>query len=99
VNTLSEKECIKANKNYKNQLLIIKPEMLSEQYRTPENQYFYATSGFGCEPENVGKKVFGQFLSDGEKTYFRRGIFLELRTEISFPNGQRNGFRRLRCRR
>jgi hypothetical protein len=85
VNTLSEKECIKADKNYKNQLLILKPEMLSEQYRTPENQYFYATSGFGCDPKNGNKKVFGQFLSDGEKTYFNRGDFLGVADRNQFP--------------
>ena len=33
---------------------------------------FKCESGFGCDPSSSGTKVFGYFLSDGEKTWVRR---------------------------
>ena len=35
-------------------IMIIKPESLSPQYRTRENQYFLALGGFGCDPTKIG---------------------------------------------
>ena len=55
--------------------MILKPEILNEQFKSPINQYFYATGGFGCDPEKSGRKVFGQFLADGEKAHFYREDF------------------------
>lgn len=48
--------------NYKDKLLIIRSEILKEEFRTPENQLFLASGGFGCEPYSSGRKVFGCFL-------------------------------------
>lgn len=75
---VGEKQCVQSDKpqDYERKLLILKPEILNEQFKDPINQYFYATGGFGCDPEKSCKKVFGQFLADGEKTHFYREDFV-----------------------
>ena len=75
---VGEKQCVQSDEpqDYEKKVLILKPETLNEQFKNPVNQYFYATGGFGCDPEKSGKKVFGQFLADGEKTHFYREDFV-----------------------
>lgn len=58
--------------NYEDHLLIIKGASLKDEYKTPENQLFYATDGNGCKPNSLGTKVFGFHVADGEKGYYRR---------------------------
>ena len=74
---VGEKQSVHSDKpqDYERKLLILKPEILNEQFKNPINQYFYATGGFGCDPEKSGRKVFGQFLADGEKAHFYREDF------------------------
>lgn len=81
------KQCLQKSSemNFEKQLLILKPEVLSEEFKYPENQYFYATSGFGCDPEKSGKKVFGYFLADGEQTHFYRGDFIGVADRNQLP--------------
>lgn len=62
--------------DYTGKLLILREDVLKESCRTPENQLFYAQSGFGCSPAASGRAVFGQFLIDGEKTRFNREDFI-----------------------
>ena len=64
--------------NYSDRLLVLKPSSLKEDYRHEEFQYFFAESGFGCDPEKLGTKVFGRFLIDGEESAFRRYDFSEI---------------------
>ena len=71
--------------NYKGKLLIIRAESLKEEFRTPENQLFLASGGFGCSPDSSGRKVFGHFLSDGEKTHFYRSDFVGIIDEQHIP--------------
>lgn len=75
--------------DYTNKLLIIRDTALVEEYRTPENQLFFATAGFGCDPEAIGRKVFGQFLSDGEKTHFSRSDFVGIIADEHIPEWAR----------
>lgn len=74
---MGEKQCVQSDKpqDYERKLLILKPEILNEQFKDPINQYFYAAGGFGCDPEKSGRKVFGQFLADDEKAQFYREDF------------------------
>jgi hypothetical protein len=71
--------------NYKDKLLIIKAEVLKEEFRTPKNQLFLASGGFGCSPTSSGRKIYGQFLSDGEKTHFVRSDFAGILDEQYTP--------------
>lgn len=72
--------------DYKGKLLIIRAEVLKEECRTPENQLFLASSGFGCSPNSSGRKVYGQFLSDGEKTQFYRSDFVGVISDEHIPD-------------
>ena len=42
-------------------------------------------SGFGCDPDKLGTKVFGEFLKDGEETCFTRSDFLGVADESQIP--------------
>ena len=75
--------------DYTNKLLILRDTSLKEEYRTPENQLFFATGGFGCSPTASGRKVFGQFLSDGEKTHFYREDFIGVIADEHIPEWAR----------
>ena len=81
--------------DYTNKLLIIRDISISEEYRTPENQLFFATGGFGCDPEASGRKVYGQFLSDGEKTHFNRSDFVGVIADEHIPEWAREKLSKL----
>ena len=71
--------------DYKSQLLILKPDALLDEYQQPDNQLFYAVSGFGCRPNSLGAKVFGFFLNDHEDGTFRRSDFYGVADETALP--------------
>lgn len=75
--------------NYENKLLILRDTSLKEEYRTPENQLFFATGGFGCSPTASGRKIFGHFLSDGEKAEFCRQDFIGVIADEHIPDWAR----------
>lgn len=62
--------------NYVGKVLVLSPNALSDEYKTPEDQLFYATGGFGCYPDKIGTKVFGYFLKDDENCSWLRGEFI-----------------------
>ena len=72
-------------KDYTDQLLIMSCNALAEDYKKGEFQYFYAQSGFGCSPTASGRKVFGFFVSDGEKAQFVRGDFIGIADPEKVP--------------
>lgn len=65
-------QCYPENLDYTGKVVAIRPECLKDQYKTAADQLFYAESGNGCRPEALGRKVFGQFLKDGERECFDR---------------------------
>ncbi len=71
--------------DYTGQVLVMKPEVLKDQYKTPEDQLFLAESGFGCRPDARGRKVYGQFLKDGEATHLYRQDFLGVLKDEYLP--------------
>jgi hypothetical protein len=62
--------------DYKNKIVAISPTVLKDRYKTPDDQLFLATGGFGCSPNARGRKVYGTFLKDGEETYYERADIL-----------------------
>ena len=73
------------SQNYAGKLLILCDSVLKEECRTPENQLFLAGGGFGCDPDASGRKIFGQFLSDGEQTHFNRSDFVGIIADEHIP--------------
>lgn len=84
---LTSKECIDDSyrEDYTNKLLILQPEILNDQSRKPAFQYFYAENGFGCDPNSIGRKVFGTFIADGEKSHFSRSDFIGIADKEKLP--------------
>lgn len=82
---LFEKAQCTDEKYYEGKLLVLNPFALAEQYRSPEYQLFYASSGFGCDPNAVGTKVCGHFLFDDEYAEFRRARFYGVISEEHIP--------------
>ena len=72
--------------DYEGRVLVLKPEMLKDEYKTPEDQLFYADAGgFGCSPGARGRKVMGQFLKDGERTHYYRQDFIGVLSDENIP--------------
>lgn len=68
--------------DYEGKVVIINPNILKDEYKTPDDQLFYATGGFGVHPNSRGRKVFGFFLKDEEEThYYREDILGVLKDE------------------
>ncbi len=92
LNLFEAKHCVKgstSDTDYEGKVLVINPHTLKDEYRTPENQLFIATSGFGCSPSSLGRKVFGHYLNDGEKGVLMRQDFLGVIQEKHLPKWAR----------
>ena len=64
------------NLDFTDRVMVLKPEILKDEYKCPDNQLFYCSGGFGCSPTAFGQKVFGHYLADGETTHYRRSDFI-----------------------
>lgn len=71
--------------DYEGRLLALKPSTLKDEYKTPDFQLFFATSGFGCDPTKIGTAVYGFFLKDDEHTHFRRSDFIGVVKDECIP--------------
>ncbi len=58
--------------DYTDKVVVLKPTVLKDEYKTPESQLFFAQHGNGCRPNSSGTKVYGFHLDNGEKGYYRR---------------------------
>lgn len=47
----------------------VKNEWMKAEAATKRNQLFFARSGFGCDPNKMGRKIFGTFASDFDGGY------------------------------
>lgn len=82
IHCMSEKD---GEIDYENKLVVIRPDNLKDEYKTPDDQLFYATGGFGCVPNSRGQKVYGYFIKDGEKTYYPREKIIGVLKEEFLP--------------
>lgn len=78
-------QCESGAQDYAHRVLVVKPDWLSEPYKKPEHQLFYATGGFGCHPDSLGWKVMGRFLFDGEQATLSRADFLGVLKDEFLP--------------
>ena len=74
------------SQDFSDKLLILRADTLAEEYKKGEFQYFYAKCGNGCRPNAIGRKIFGFFVSDGEKTQFTRSDFLGIADPEQIPD-------------
>lgn len=77
--------------NYEGKFLVLSVDSLGEGYRTPDNQIWKATGGFGCDPTKMGTAVMCISLADGEHVRWSRRQFIgvlkdELVQELELDN-------------
>ena len=58
------------------QVLVLRPEELKDEYKSPDFQLVLAKNGNGCWPNAIGRSIFGQFLINGESARCWRQDFL-----------------------
>ena len=73
-NVLSISDCVPdgLNSDLKGKLIIIKPEVLSPEYRAAHHQIKIVTGGFGASPSARGNAVFCEDLYSGKQSRFER---------------------------
>jgi len=67
-------------------ILVISPTRMNDKYKTPEDQLFMATGGFGCSPSKSGRAVYGYFLKDDEHCRWDRDAFIGILKEEFVPD-------------
>ena len=67
-------------------ILVISPTRMNDKYKTPEDQLFMATSGFGCSPSAIGRAVYGYFLKDDECCCWNRNDFIGILKDDLIPD-------------
>ena len=72
--TLTAADCIPGSENadFEGKLIIIKPEILSPEYRSSQHQLALCTGGFGASANARGTAVFAEELYSGKKCGYRR---------------------------
>lgn len=87
LNLWNSSHCIdKTSVNLEGKILVINPSRLYDEYKTPEDQLFKATAGFGCSPTAIGRTVYGYFLKDGEETSWDRSAFIGVLKDELIPD-------------
>lgn len=81
--------CTGKYENFEGKVLVLKPTVLKDEYKTPDFQLFLAESGFGCSPTAHGRAVYGQFLKDGEETVYNRQDFIGVLKDEHLPDWAR----------
>ena len=81
--------CTSKNEDFEGKVLVLKPTILKDEYKTPDFQLFLADGGFGCSPTARGRKVYGRFLKDGEETHYERQDFLGVLKDEHLPDWAR----------
>ena len=72
--------------DYQGKVLVMKPEVLAEQYWKPDYQLWYAHDGFGCGPHAIGRSIRCTCLTDGEMTRWNRSDFIGAIQEEFLPD-------------
>lgn len=75
--------------DYTGKIVVLDPNILKDEYKTPKDQLFFAESGFGCSPNSRGRKVFGHFLKGDEQAYYRRHEILGVLKNEHLPDWAR----------
>lgn len=70
---------LKDGETYEGKFVILSTSQFKPKYQTAQCQLFLALSGFGCDPEKLGSKIFGQLYDEVYQT--RREYVLGVATE------------------
>lgn len=61
-------------------------DKLQQSFKEKVSNAEEAQCGNGCDPDAIGTKVFGFFLSDGEETNYRRANFIGVMDDKFIPD-------------
>ena len=87
LNLWNSSHCIsKTGLNLEGKILVISPSRMNDKYKTPEDQLFMATGGFGCSPSASGRAVYGYFLKDDEHCRWNRDAFIGILKDEYIPD-------------
>jgi hypothetical protein len=88
---LDEKVCFKHSneKDFTDQLLVLKASALAPWALEPENQLWIAKYGFGTSPTASGRAVYCENLFDGEEARFNRTDFCGIAIGNRLPDWAR----------
>ena len=75
--------------DYTGKLVGLRPDILKDEFKTPEDQIFWVDGDNGARPHAIGRKVYGKFLKDGEKTHFFRSDILGVLKDEFIPEWAR----------
>lgn len=68
--------------DFQGRIMVLSPKVLKDEYKKPEYQLIHCDGGFGCDPNAIGRRVYGSFLYDGTRCEHQRLDFLgELKSE------------------
>lgn len=71
--------------DYTDRVCIFNAQRMKESHLHPEEQIFLAQSGFGCQPNSRGTKVYGRFLCDDEECYVTRQSLVGVMKDECIP--------------
>jgi len=72
--------------NIEGKLVVIRPEIMQDDKRTADYQYFVAEHGNGCRAEALGLGVFGQNLYTGKSGRWERPDILGIADSEKLPD-------------
>jgi hypothetical protein len=71
--------------DYTGQVLVLDPDVLKEEFWTPQSQLWYACDGFGCRPHAIGRSIRAICLGDGETAKWNRSDFVGILKDEYLP--------------
>lgn len=72
--------------DYEGKCLVLRPQVLKDDFKNSRDQLFIATSGFGCSPTASGRSVSGYFPSDDEHCTWYRQDFIGILKDEHIPD-------------
>ena len=74
----TKEDCILLNnfEDVTDKILVLNPNKLNKEYRTPENQLWIANSGFGTKNYTTGTAIYSTAIVDDEQARWERYDFL-----------------------
>ena len=79
---------LKEGETYEGKFVILDVKKLfKKEYQTAQCQLFLAQSGFGCDPNKIGGKVFGRLFDEFYQT--RREYILGVATEEAIQSWEK----------
>ncbi|MFZ5944312.1 MAG: hypothetical protein ACOYVD_09395 [Bacillota bacterium] len=74
----SQEDCLQSGYDFSisGKVIVLKPSVLSEEFRNTKHQLYFCTGGFGSNPNPSGRSVFVVSLADGEQVRWNRSDIL-----------------------